>query len=206
MCLDNEKKLYHKMKTDPNGYNDRPDDKPITSHWISVEVSEYKMRRHARNPRPTPYPSRRRLVQQIIKVEGLVTPCITTNRKAPPNAASGVDLAYSGFDKGHVIGLELGGVDDSYNIVPQCRYWQQSGEWRKMEKSILAIIKDKQPYVCFMTVDIKYGRDPTNPIEFNVNLTENQTPLFHLNLINNWSSVDEFQQDQVLERLDNMLR
>ncbi|GAB2937758.1 hypothetical protein GCM10027280_27450 [Micromonospora polyrhachis] len=47
-------------------------------------------------------------------------------------------LAGAGADRGHIMGLELGGDDISENIVPQWSFNQQSGPWRKHEKALRA--------------------------------------------------------------------
>ncbi|MEV3871851.1 DUF4157 domain-containing protein [Streptomyces sp. NPDC049906] len=44
----------------------------------------------------------------------------------------------AGYDRGHVMGLEVGGLDVSENIVPQWSLNQQSGAWRKIEKDMTA--------------------------------------------------------------------
>ncbi|MFG3044630.1 DUF4157 domain-containing protein [Streptomyces sp. NPDC048241] len=42
----------------------------------------------------------------------------------------------AGYDRGHVMGLEVGGVDDSRNIVPQWSLNQGTGMWRRMERAL----------------------------------------------------------------------
>lgn len=44
----------------------------------------------------------------------------------------------AGYDRGHIMGLEVGGADVSANIVPQWSLNQQSGAWRKIEKDLTA--------------------------------------------------------------------
>lgn len=44
----------------------------------------------------------------------------------------------AGYDRGHIMGLELGGDDISENIVPQWSLNQQSGPWREQEKAVLS--------------------------------------------------------------------
>lgn len=71
-------------------------------------------------------------------VMGIVVPTTTKGRPSPPNAYSGTPtgLAY-GTDRGHLMGLELGGPDISENIAPQTSLWQQSGGWRYLEKAVV---------------------------------------------------------------------
>ncbi|MFK4111349.1 DUF4157 domain-containing protein [Streptomyces sp. NPDC002176] len=42
----------------------------------------------------------------------------------------------AGYDRGHVMGLEVGGVDDPKNIVPQWSLNQGTGMWRRMEQAL----------------------------------------------------------------------
>jgi hypothetical protein len=62
----------------------------------------------------------------------------TDIRTTPPDCNSGFDTADTPFAKGHVMALELGGCDQSFNIVPQYEAWQSYGEWRKMETAVHA--------------------------------------------------------------------
>lgn len=43
----------------------------------------------------------------------------------------------AGYDRGHIMGLEVGGMDDPRNIVPQWSLNQQSGDWRSVEKELV---------------------------------------------------------------------
>ncbi|MGW1871589.1 eCIS core domain-containing protein [Streptomyces mauvecolor] len=45
----------------------------------------------------------------------------------------------AGYDRGHIMGLEVGGSDVTENIVPQWSLNQQSGEWREIEKALVAL-------------------------------------------------------------------
>ncbi|GAB3138888.1 hypothetical protein GCM10027290_07070 [Micromonospora sonneratiae] len=47
-------------------------------------------------------------------------------------------LGGAGHDRGHIMGLEVGGDDISENIVPQWSLNQQSGNWREQEKAAVA--------------------------------------------------------------------
>jgi hypothetical protein len=71
-------------------------------------------------------------------IKGIVVPVTTKGRKGAPVPFSGhpTGKAYA-TDKGHMMGLEIGGPDISENISPQSNLWQQSGGWRKLEKEAL---------------------------------------------------------------------
>lgn len=64
----------------------------------------------------------------------------TGKRKGPPACGNGFETAELAFAKGHVIGLEIGGSDNSYNVVPQFEHWQgkPNGAWRMMEIDVAA--------------------------------------------------------------------
>jgi len=68
-------------------------------------------------------------------VLGLIKRRVTGKRASPPACANGYDTAYLPFAKGHILGLEVGGTDSPYNVVPQFEDWQgkANGEWRQME-------------------------------------------------------------------------
>lgn len=81
---------------------------------------------------------------------------VTTKRTGPPACGNGFETAYLPFAKGHVIALELGGSDASFNVVPQFEDWQgkANGAWRRME------IELQNPVYAnhIMFVEIGYGR------------------------------------------------
>lgn len=58
----------------------------------------------------------------------------------PPPCRNGFDCGGTSFAYGHVMALELGGVDATDNIVPQYGQWQGDprGAWRRMEVAIEA--------------------------------------------------------------------
>ncbi|MFJ2432388.1 DUF4157 domain-containing protein [Streptomyces anulatus] len=45
----------------------------------------------------------------------------------------------AGYDRGHIMGLEVGGSDVTENIVPQWSLNQQSGDWREIEKGLVSL-------------------------------------------------------------------
>ncbi|HEY5958774.1 MAG TPA: hypothetical protein VIV60_19570 [Polyangiaceae bacterium] len=72
-------------------------------------------------------------------VHGIVVPVITKARKGtkPPPPQSGAATGKRvGTDKGHLMGLELGGPDVTANIAPQSNLWQETGGWRDVEKYV----------------------------------------------------------------------
>ena len=105
----------------------------------------------------------------------------------PPDCVSGFDTAGTPFAKGHIMAVELGGWDDSNNIVPQYEKWQAlpNGAWRAME---IAIFQDgsKNSMIVRMTyanvVDnhaalrlqfqggdtLSHWQDPRIPVRFEV--------------------------------------
>ncbi|MEV7658279.1 DNA/RNA non-specific endonuclease [Streptomyces anulatus] len=61
-------------------------------------------------------------------------------RATPNNADVWKDLfGGAGYDRGHIMGLEVGGTDETENIVPQWSLNQQSGEWRQIEKDLVSL-------------------------------------------------------------------
>lgn len=66
----------------------------------------------------------------------------TRGRGEAPACLCGFDTGLTPFAKGHVMALELGGCDESFNIVPQYEQWQggqdgvSGGAWRDMEVSL----------------------------------------------------------------------
>ncbi|HYC91262.1 MAG TPA: DNA/RNA non-specific endonuclease [Thermoanaerobaculia bacterium] len=50
------------------------------------------------------------------------------------------------FDRGHLLALELGGVDHSSNIAPMIREFNQSGKWRQMEIALGGLLGKQSLY------------------------------------------------------------
>ncbi len=146
----------------------RPGNRPLTVTYDLVEVSQKKLHRQGGRKKA------RLLTKQIKSIAGHLVASDTSSRKAPPGPASGQDLAGTFMDKGHLIALQLGGVDDKLNIVPQCKYWQESGYWRQSVEVWIYqnLVLTGKPYQYFMTVDCLYGRDPCNPKAFQVVVTD----------------------------------
>ncbi len=70
-----------------------------------------------------------------------------------PACISGFGTDNTPFAKGHIMAVELGGWDNSHNIVPQYECWQglQGGPWRDMEVQI-----GNNPTVNTMIVRMSY--------------------------------------------------
>ncbi|MCX5055565.1 MULTISPECIES: DUF4157 domain-containing protein [unclassified Streptomyces] len=61
---------------------------------------------------------------------------------APTEAMVWKDLfGGAGFDRGHVMGLEVGGSDVAQNIVPQWSLNQGTGMWRRIEHALVGVSK-----------------------------------------------------------------
>ncbi|MGW0931113.1 eCIS core domain-containing protein [Streptomyces sp. NPDC002644] len=103
-------------------------------------------------------------VQRPSEVTGPITPTGTKGRPAAPNpiAVKTLHSAYkgqvrtrgvapnegevwkdlfggAGYDRGHVMGLEVGGSDVAKNIVPQWSLNQGTGMWRKIEQALVGV-------------------------------------------------------------------
>ncbi|MFJ4145817.1 hypothetical protein [Pseudomonas sp. NPDC089734] len=78
----------------------------------------------------------------------------TGNRGEPPACHCGFLTGGTPFAKGHIMALELGGCDESFNIVPQYELWQGAagGAWRDMETAIKADLAAE-----VMVVEIDYA-------------------------------------------------
>lgn len=83
-------------------------------------------------------------------VSGIVIPVKTKGRKKTPspscNKATGSFLK---LDRGHLMALMLGGSNIPENVAPQTSWWQQLGDWSRVEKTIfnmaLKVMKWKSP-------------------------------------------------------------
>jgi hypothetical protein len=73
-----------------------------------------------------------------VMLVGEIFPQSSQGRESPPGCYCGFETLGTAFARGHMMALELGGCDDSENIVPQYGQWQgnQNGAWRKMEKAV----------------------------------------------------------------------
>lgn len=76
-------------------------------------------------------------VTRTTSVRGIVVPMKTQGRPAAPDPVCGFQCTYDeDLDRGHVMGLQLGGPNESENIVPMWSGFQQSGGWKKMENEV----------------------------------------------------------------------
>lgn len=128
----------------------------------NAEVSFYKPGKKSANPLPALRDLR---IERPSKVTGTVVPTVTKGRKNAPNPKVVFELeeAYqrearrqgvkrglpndkdvwkdlfggAGYDRGHIMGLEVGGDDISDNIVPQWSLNQGTGAWRRIEQALV---------------------------------------------------------------------
>ncbi|KUN09290.1 hypothetical protein AQI95_05525 [Streptomyces yokosukanensis] len=101
-------------------------------------------------------------VKRPRRVTGKIKPTGTSDRKQAPEPVAVTSLVTSyrnamgskgapdkkqiwkdlfggaGYDRGHVMGLEVGGSDVDVNIVPQWSLNQGTGMWRQMERKMVA--------------------------------------------------------------------
>jgi hypothetical protein len=83
---------------------------------------------------------------RAVALAGLITP--GNRNDNPPASINGFVTDGTPFDKGHIHSCENGGPDpEARNIVPQYRYWQQTGTWRQMEVAVLESHKN-QYFTC----------------------------------------------------------
>lgn len=86
------------------------------------------------------------LRRRPVAVVGQIVSAGTSGRKTPPAplASGKVDDEDIGelkqYDRGHLVALELSGVDHGYQIVPMIREFNQTGKWRKTEIAIGKLI------------------------------------------------------------------
>ncbi len=91
-------------------------------------------------------------------VLGVVRCRPTKDRDQPPDCGNGYVTERLAFAKGHLMALELGGVDDKWNVVPQFEHWQgkPNGAWRQME---IGLRKQLATTIgAAMLVEVTYGR------------------------------------------------
>jgi hypothetical protein len=100
---------------------------------------------------------------------GEIFPQSSEVRDYVPPCFSGFKTGGTAFAQGHIMALELGGCDDSENIVPQYGQWQgnQNGAWRKMEKAVYdhAVAKGAEKPVLVVACDYPFGATMVTPEE-----------------------------------------
>ena len=118
---------------------------------------------HYNPSKPTAEAARDLSIQRPQEVTGPINPTGTAGRAAAPNpiAVKKLHTAYkdkmgkkgapteaqvwkdlfggAGFDRGHVMGLEVGGTDVTQNIVPQWSLNQGTGMWRRIEQALTGV-------------------------------------------------------------------
>lgn len=120
-------------------------------------------------------------VERPKEVTGPINPTVTKGRKQAPNpiAVKSLHAEYgrrkskgraaptegqvwkdlfggAGYDRGHVMGLEVGGSDVSKNIVPQWSLNQGTGMWRRIEQALVGVKKGT------LRFEVKYAGDTGN--------------------------------------------
>jgi hypothetical protein len=95
-------------------------------------------------------PGWRATVRRPVSVFGEVANTGSGGRETPPpplvsgKTEKNDDIAeLKQYDRGHLVALELGGLDDPYLIAPMNKEFNQSGHWRKMEEAIGDLINGK---------------------------------------------------------------
>ncbi|MFJ2812367.1 DUF4157 domain-containing protein [Streptomyces sp. NPDC087294] len=134
-----------------------------TVQRASASVLENAVVTHYNPSREGAEPARDLLIERPSRVTGPIAPTGTAGRAAAPNpiAVKKLHAAYkdkmgkrgapteamvwkdlfggAGFDRGHVMGLEVGGSDVTQNIVPQWSLNQGTGMWRRIEQALTGI-------------------------------------------------------------------
>lgn len=95
-------------------------------------------------------PGYKNTVERTTAVDGPIKSVSAGDRVTPPpplcsgKTERADDIAeLKQYDRGHLIALELDGADDKYLIVPMIRQFNQSGAWRQMETSLVALLGGK---------------------------------------------------------------
>lgn len=99
------------------------------------------------NVRHALIPGKAAALSRTHTAEGPIRAVAVGDRATPPpplstgKTDSAADIGdMKQWDRGHLIALELDGVDDSYAIAPMMRQFNRAGTWRKMEETIVALI------------------------------------------------------------------
>ncbi|MBL8175826.1 MAG: DNA/RNA non-specific endonuclease [Bryobacterales bacterium] len=106
---------------------------------ITVEDVEHLKVRHQLAP------GQGAKVRRQLTITGSIKPKDVGNRKPPPPSLSSIEvdkdiLEMKQFDRGHLVALELFGIDNKKNIVPMNYRFNRSGYWRTMEINIGKLI------------------------------------------------------------------
>ncbi|MET8578533.1 DUF4157 domain-containing protein [Streptomyces sp. NPDC005012] len=134
-------------------------------------------------------------VERPREVTGPITPTGTKGRPAAPNpiAVKTLHSAYkaqvrargvapnegevwkdlfggAGYDRGHVMGLEVGGSDVARNIVPQWSLNQGTGMWRKMEQALVGVSSGDLRFEVHYQTDVGNHRRVMIPVSIDIYL------------------------------------
>ncbi|GEC07601.1 hypothetical protein SSP24_52560 [Streptomyces spinoverrucosus] len=134
-----------------------------TVQRASTTVLENAVVTHYSPSKRNAEPARDLTIQRPRTVTGPITPTGTAGRPGAPNpiAVKTLHTAYknkkgargapteaqvwkdlfggAGYDRGHVMGLEVGGSDVTQNIVPQWSLNQGTGMWRRIEQALVGV-------------------------------------------------------------------
>ena len=108
---------------------------------------------------------------------------VVSRAPTPPAKAVGATDPMTGFDRGHVIGLHLGGANISENVVPMYPSFNRV-TWKALENFIKGLRDDKTHAMPLtMTVRMTYGGDdPRLPSSFDVEVTD-----AHMQSVGKWT-------------------
>ncbi|WP_327695927.1 eCIS core domain-containing protein [Streptomyces sp. NBC_00459] len=97
-------------------------------------------------------------------------------RGAPSEADVWKDLfGGAGYDRGHVMGLEVGGSDKTENIVPQWSLNQGTGMWRKIEQALVGVGTGNLTFEVIYETNTGNHRHVMTPIRIDIYLDSHST-------------------------------
>jgi len=112
--------------------------------------------------------------KKITSIEGIIIPIHTDNWRPNSNADPLNDCPVgklSKNDRGHILALSNGGPNIKENIIPQPNIWQQSGEWRKLEKKINKLTLEEYDWENTIYLDkLQTINEPVNKVYWKINL------------------------------------
>lgn len=110
------------------------------------------------------------------RVQVIVSAAIGRSDTPPPmsflSPANGLDPDI-GWQRGHVAALEVGGANDSFNIVPMKPGFNHGGPWRAVERAVRQAASARPAGTVRFRVALEYaGPDPRVPSRIRCNLEE----------------------------------
>ncbi len=146
-------------------------------------------------------------------LRGLIIPTQTKGRPNAPEPACGLAVSTSesgsnyhwgnmlrnvgsvDMQKGHIMALELGGPDHTFNITPQWAMWQSNGDWREFEIAVLNKAKrSKRPLIfqCHIVYAEGSYRRSATPKAFMVEILDGSTVVLDFKHEQFQTETDEF--------------